>query len=112
MDGCARSVGSGEEIVEPEHAERAGPFEERVEHLGGRFGVRERAVARLDRDPEVLRERSELEVGDLVVEQPAREAERVDAGVVERGATAAQERGVEEAGVEAEVVADEHRSRR
>ena len=44
------------------------------------------------------------------MQQPARDPERVDAGILEPGRTAAQERGVEEADVEAEVVADDHRA--
>ena len=63
-------LGEREEVVQGEHAEGTGPFEERVEHLGRRVRVGERAVAGLDGDPEVTGEGAELQIVDLVVEQP------------------------------------------
>ena len=81
--GCVRIDGQREEVVESEHPERAGAFEQRVEHVGGGPGVGERAVARVDGCVEVAGQRPELVVRDLVADQASSDAERVDARVIE-----------------------------
>ena len=98
-----------EQVVEPEHAERRGPLEQRVQHLGRRLRVGERAVDRLGRDAEVARQRGEPEVRNLVAHESPRDRERVDVAVREARSTRRDQRGVEERDVEADVVADDHR---
>ncbi len=97
-----------EQIVEPEHAVGGGPLEQRVQHLTGRGRVGVRAVDRLGRGPEMTRQRRQPEVRDLVADQPARERDGVDPPVREPRVAVLDERGVEEADVEAHVVADDH----
>ena len=98
-----------EQIVEAEHAERGGPFEQRVQHLGGGRRVGVRTVHRLHRRAEVAGQRAEPQVRHLVADEAARERNRVDAAVRQPRVAVRDERGVEEAGVEADVVADDHR---
>ena len=91
-----------EEIVETEHAERRGPFEQRVQHLGGRGRVGVRAVHRLDRRAEVAGERAERRFGTS-----SRTSRRASATVSTRRCDEARvavrdERGVEEAGCRSE----------
>ena len=98
-----------EEIVEPEHAERRGPFEQRVQHLGGCRRVGVRAVDGLDGRAEMLRERVQPEVRHFVADEPARDRDGVDPPVRHAVVAVRDERGVEERAVEADVVPDDHR---
>ena len=102
----------GQQIVEAQHTEGAGPLEQRVQHLGGGRGVGKGAVARRHRHPEVPGEGPELEVGHLVAHQPARQADRVDAALGQLGVAVCGQRGIEERDVEPDVVTDDDRRRR
>ena len=64
----------GQQVIEAEHAERAGPLEQRVQHLDCRPRIVECAVGRLVRDAEVIRERREPAVGDLVADESSGQA--------------------------------------
>ena len=98
-----------QQIVESEHAEGAGPLEQRVQDLGGGRRVGERAVARRHRHAEVPGEGSELEVGHLVAHQSAREPDRVDATLGQLGVAVRGQGGIEERDVEPDVVTDDDR---
>ena len=74
----------GDEVVEPEDAPRRRVFEQGVEQLGRRGGVGVRAVHRFGVGPEVLRERVEAQVGDVVADEAAGHPDRVDPTVRQR----------------------------
>ena len=97
-----------DEVVEAEHAEGRGPFEQRVEYFRGCGGVGVRAVHRFDGGAEVLRERVQLEVRYFVANEPAGDRDGVDPPVRHAFIAVRDERGVEERAVEADVVADDH----
>ena len=100
----------GEQVVEPEHAEGAGAFEQCMEHLGGRGRVGERAVARRHRHAQMTRQRAELEVGHLVAHQPPGEPDGVDPSLFELRVPVGGEGCVEERDVEPDVVPHDHRA--
>ncbi len=101
-----------EEVVEPEHAERARVFEQRVEHLTRRGRVGVGAVHRLGVGAEVGGERVQAQVRHVLAHEAAREPDGVDPAVREPRVTVAAQRGVEEGAVEADVVPDDHRAAR
>jgi hypothetical protein len=98
-----------EQVVEAEHAERGGPLEQRVQHFGRRGRVGVGAMHRLDRGAEVARERVQPKVRNLVAHESTRERNGVDAAIGQPRVSVREQRNVEEAAVEADVVADDHR---
>ncbi len=82
-------------------------LDEPEEHLGGRLGIGERAVAGLDGGAEEVRERGEARPLDPPAQEVARERHRVDDGRREPFPGQAFELAVDEADVEAGVVGDE-----
>ena len=85
-----------------------GQIDETQKHLGGRLGVRQRAVARLHRDAEEVRQRPEARPLDPPTEQVPGERNRVDHGRRDPLPGHPLELPIDEADVEAGVVGDEH----
>ena len=98
----------GQEVVEAEHAEGPGMFQQRVQDLGGRSRVGVGAVYGLDRRAEMARQRLEAKVRHVVARQPPGERDRIHATVSQTRVAERDESGVEERHVEANVVADDH----
>ncbi len=107
--GWPASFDSIDEIVEPEHAEPGGTLDQQVEQIGGGERVVERTMARPMVESEPRRQRAELAVGHFVAHQPSGECDGVDDGACQRLAVGAMTRRTQEADVEADVVADDHR---
>ena len=100
--------GELEEVVEAEHTEPGGAFQEEVEQIGSGTHVVEGPVRRLVAEPEVSREGAELAVRDLGTHEPAGEAAGIDELIRQLRIRPGGERGVQEPEVEADVVAHDH----
>ena len=107
--GVDADLREGDEVVEPEDAPRRRVFEQGVEQLGRRGRVGVRAVHGFGVGPEVLRERVEAQVGDVVAHEAAGHPDRVDPTVRQRRVAVGDECGIEEAAVEPDVVPDDDR---
>src|SRR5206468_5457109 len=64
--GVGAGGGELDQVLQGEHAEAAGPFQQAVEHVDGGPGVGQGAVAGGDRGAQVGGEGGEADVGDLV----------------------------------------------
>ena len=102
-------LGERHEIVEAEHPEAGCPLDEQVEEVGGGERVVERSMAGLMIEPQARGERAELAVRNLVAQQAPGQRHGVDHGAGERRSAVALAGGAEEAHVEADVVAHDHR---
>ena len=105
--GVAGEPGEHEQVVQPEHAPRGRPLQQQVEQIGRGQGVVEGAVRRLVVEPEAVGQGAEAAVGHLVAHEAAGQRGRVDGRVGQAGPAVAPEGRVEEAEVEADVVADD-----
>ena len=105
-------AGEGEQVVEAEHAERGRPLEQQVEEVGGGQRVVEGPVGGPVVEPEPAGERAEPAVRHLVAHAAGGPARTVStSGWASRGQPSRSSAAFEEADVEADVVADEHRAR-
>ena len=80
-----------------------------MQQVGGGQGIIERPVRRLVGEAQHPGEGAQLAVGHVAAHQTTCQRQRVDASVGQRLTTGGGQCGVEEAAVEAQVVADEHR---
>ena len=99
-----------EQVVELHDAVRRCSFEQDVEQVSGRQCVFEGAMRRVVIEAEVGGERGEPAVGHLVTKDASGDAARVDGRAGEGIEALTVERDIEEAEVEADVVADDDRT--
>jgi hypothetical protein len=102
--------GESQEVVESENAEAPRPFEHDVQQIGRGQRVVQGPVGGPAGESEVLGQRPQLAVADLVPDQAAGEGARVDDPVGARQAfvPGSHQGGVEEGQVEPDVVAHQH----
>ena len=101
-------AGQGQQVVEAEDAEGRRPLEQQVEEVGRGEGVVEGAVGGLVVEPQPRRQGAEAAVRDLVAQEAPGEGAGVDERPPQARPGGAVEGTVEERGVEADVVADDH----
>jgi hypothetical protein len=101
--------GQADEIVEAQHSESSGPFDQEVQQVGGGKCIVECAVARLMGEPQPRGEGAEFAVGNLVADESTSQRHGVDHDVGERIPIGANEGGVHEPHVESCVVGNQNR---
>jgi hypothetical protein len=108
VDPPLRRCGEPAQIGEASRAELLGEPDQAQEHFRRRLGVRQRAVARLGRDSEEVREGRESDAAQASGEEAAGERGRTERRLGQTPPVQEAELALEEALVEASVVRDEH----
>jgi len=98
-----------EQVVEPQHPQVAGALQQDVQQVTGGEGVGQSPVRRPVRQPQPLRQRSQLAVRHLVADQPPGQGAGVDPPVGQGGAPRQGQRRLQEPQVEPDVVPDNDR---
>lgn len=96
------------QVIKAKHAETRRSFEKEMQQIGRCSHVVECAVRRLVRKPEMESERAKFAVVDLLSNEAARQAQRVNDTIRERGPVMCAECFVEEREVEPHVVSDDY----
>ena len=106
--GVPAHLGQHDQIVQAQHPEAGRAFQQQVQQVSGGERVVQCTVTGAMVETEAAGQCAELAVRHFITHQAARKSKRVHDGVAQRRPVAAQQRGVDEAHVEADVVTDDH----